>query len=135
MPLYDFRCKACTTEFSQHYKTTAAYAVATIICPACGAANPSRVIRRVNLEAPSRDYRRMNSSEMLSVFSSGDSRQVGQMFEQVAGTHPALATEYHDATQRLLKGESMDRVEKSLQERDSEKKITPPPPAPNTSDV
>lgn len=130
MPTYEFRCKACATEFSLFYKTTAAYAAAKPACPQCGAQTLARVIRQVNIEAPSRDYTRMGVNEMLSVFSSGDSKQVGEMFRQVAGTHPALAAEYHDTTQRLLKGENMDKVEKSLQERDSEKKAkSAPPPA------
>lgn len=133
MPTYEFRCKACHTEFDVFYKTTAHYAAATVMCPACSATTLSRVIRHVNVEAPSRDYAKMNSAEMLSVFSSGDSKQVGQMFNQVTGTHPALATEYHDATQRLLKGESMDKVEKSLQERDSEKKAPVETPTPKAS--
>ncbi|XWX03404.1 zinc ribbon domain-containing protein [Aggregatilineales bacterium SYSU G02658] len=131
MPTYEFRCKACQHEFELVYKTTAAYAAATPTCPNCGATTLSRVIRRVAIEAPSRDFTRMSASEMLSVFSSGDSKQVGQMFDQVAGTHPGLAVEYHEATKRLLKGEPMDKVEKHLQERDAEKKppSSPPPPA------
>jgi putative FmdB family regulatory protein len=129
MPTYEFRCKACNTEFDLFYKTTAQYAAATPACPVCTATTLARVIRKVNVEAPSRDYTKMSSAEMLSVFSSGDSKQVGQMFNQVAGSHPALAGEYHEATQRLLKGESMDKVEKSLQERDSEKTTTPSAPS------
>lgn len=125
MPTYEFRCKACQHEFELVYKTTAAYAAATPACPACGATTLSRVIRSVAIEAPTRDYTRMSAAEMLSVFSSGDSKQVGQMFNQVAGTHPALAAEYHEATKRLLNGEPMDKVEKHLQERDAEKKAKP----------
>ncbi len=136
MPTYEFRCKACQHEFELVYKTTAAYAAATPTCPQCGAATLSRVIRRVAIEAPNRDFSRMSVSEMLSVFSSGDSKQVGQMFDQVAGTHPALAAEYHEATKRLLKGEPMDKVEKHLQERDADKKAppssSPTPAAPAT---
>lgn len=132
MPTYEFRCKACQHEFELTYKTTAAYAAATPTCPACGAATLSRVIRSVAIEAPSRDYTRMSAAEMLNVFSSGDSKQVGQMFSQVAGTHPALAAEYHEATKRLLNGEPMDKVEKHLQERDAEKKAKPSATASDT---
>ena len=55
---------------------------------------------------------------MLSVFDSGDSRQVGEMFSQVGGTSPELGKQYHDAAEQLLKGKSMDGVEKDLQDRD-----------------
>jgi putative FmdB family regulatory protein len=132
MPTYDFRCKQCKTEFAVFYKTLKAYEASITHCPSCDATDLARVINKINLEAPSRDYRKMSSAEMLSVFSSGDSKQVGQMFSQVAGSHPAMATDYHEATQRLLKGESMDKVENHLRERDSEKTTSTPPPAPAT---
>lgn len=132
MPTYDFRCKACSNEFAQFYKTTGQYAEATPVCPACGAADLARIIRKVTFGAPSRDYSRLSANEMLNVFSSGDSKQVGQMFDQVTGTNPALAVDYHDTTQRLLRGESMDKVERSLQERDSERKKPGESPAKNS---
>lgn len=126
MPSYEFRCKECGTAFTLTYKTMKAYEEdAGKHCPQCAGTALARVITRVAVKAASRDYTRMSSSEMLNVFSSGDSRAVGEMFQQVAGTHPGMATEYHDATQRLLKGESMDSVEKSLQTRQEEASITP----------
>ncbi|MEO1166463.1 MAG: hypothetical protein AAFV98_21980, partial [Chloroflexota bacterium] len=60
---------------------------------------------------------RMDATEMLNVFESGDSKQVGKMFDQIGGTNPALGTEYHEATKRLMRGESMDNVESSLQKK------------------
>lgn len=124
MPAYDFRCQQCGEEFSLFYKTYAAYDAATPTCPHCASVDLVRVIRRVNVQSPSRDYTRMDAGDMLSVFESGDSKQVGKMFEQIGGTNPALAQPYHEATRRLLGGESLDTVEKSLQERDSETKAT-----------
>ncbi len=117
MPHYAFRCKQCRHEFSAFYKSVRDYAAATPTCPRCGSAQLARVIDRVAIQAPTRDFTRMNANEMLSVFESGDSRQVGQMFEQVSGTHPALAAQYHEATKQLLAGESMDKVEKRLQDQ------------------
>lgn len=133
MPSYDFRCKACKTEFSLHYKTLKAYEEAQKVCPHCASESLSRVIRRVAIKAPSRDYTKMSSGEMLNVFGSGDSKAVGEMFNQVTGTHPGMATEYHEATQRLLRGESMDSVEKHLQERDAEKHASSPTPPPTST--
>jgi putative FmdB family regulatory protein len=125
MPSYDFRCKVCVTEFTLTYKSYKNYEQATPECPNCQSVELSRIIRKINIEAPTRDYSKMSSAEMLSVFSSGDSKQVGQMFNQVTGTNPALASEYHETTQRLMRGESMDKVEKHLTERDSETKAKP----------
>jgi putative FmdB family regulatory protein len=117
MPSYDFRCNNCKKEFSLHFASIKAYETEPRICPNCQSQELDRIIRKVNVAAPSRDFTRLNSQEMLSVFESGDSKQVGQMFDQIGGTNPALGVEYHEATKRLLKGESMDNVETSLKEK------------------
>lgn len=116
MPSYDFRCKACGTRFTLNYKTIRDYEDATQTCTTCGSADLSRLIQRVAIARPGRDYTRMSSNEMLSVFESGDSRQVGEMFQQVGGGQlsPETAVPYHDATERLLRGEKMDSVERDL---------------------
>ncbi len=131
MPDYDFRCKACGTRFTLFYKTYADYDRATPTCPQCGAGEPARVIGRVAFKAPTRDYTRMSSNEMLHVFESGDSRAVGEMFQQIGGADPALGAQYHEVTQRLLRGESMDSVERSLNASDSTASASPAPPAPS----
>lgn len=117
MPAYDFRCQNCEDEFSLFYKTVAAYDKSTPLCPNCQSEDLTRIIRTVNVTAVNRDYTRMDANEMLNVFESGDSKQVGKMFDQIGGTNPALGVEYHEATKRLLKGESMDNVESSLQKK------------------
>ncbi len=114
MPVYDYRCKACGNRFALFYKTYADYDKAAPTCAECGGAALDRLITGVALPKPARDFTKMSSGEMLSVFESGDSRQVGEMFEQVGGADPHLGKEYHDATQKLLKGESMDKVERDL---------------------
>lgn len=125
MPAYDFRCNNCGKEFSLRFASIKAYETEARICPNCQSQELDRIIRKVNVAAPSRDFTRMDSKEMLSVFESGDSKQVGQMFDQIGGTNPALGVEYHEATKRLLKGESMDNVETSLKEKqDSSKTVT-----------
>ena len=117
MPAYDFRCTNCHEEFSLIYKSVASYAKATPQCTNCQSEDLSRLIREVNVSAVNRDYARMDAGEMLQVFESGDSKQVGKMFDQIGGTNPALGAEYHEATKRLMKGESMDNVESSLQKK------------------
>ena len=125
MPVYDFRCKQCREEFSLHYKSLHDYEAATPQCPACESTTLSRLIRSVAVQSPTRDFTRMSSGEMLSVLDSGDSRQVGEMFQQIGGSVPSDAVDYHDATQQLLRGESMDKVEKNLQDKDSARKQKP----------
>lgn len=117
MPAYDFRCNNCDEEFTLTYKSVASYAKAEPTCNNCQSEDLKRIIRKVNVASVSRDYTRLNAGEMLNVFESGDSKQVGKMFDQIGGTNPALGAEYHEATQRLIKGESMDNVESSLQKK------------------
>jgi putative FmdB family regulatory protein len=125
MPAYDYRCKDCGNRFSLFYKTYTAYDDATPTCPECDSAALSRLIGQINMQAPSQDFSKMSSNEMLSVMESGDSRQVGEMFQQVGGADPRLGKDYHDATQKLLKGESMDKVEHDLSDKQQSKKSSP----------
>lgn len=127
MPSYDFRCKSCKTRFTLDYASVADYESATPQCPECESENLSRLITQVAFKAPSRDFSRMSSQEMLSVFESGDSRAVGEMFQQVGAESPEMGAKYQDATQRLLKGESMDKVERDLQAQEKAEKASPPP--------
>ncbi|HRF93878.1 MAG TPA: zinc ribbon domain-containing protein [Aggregatilineales bacterium] len=128
MPNYDYKCQSCKNRFSLFYKTYADYDSATKTCPNCGATTLSRLITQVAIQQPTRDYGKMNSNEMLSVMQSGNSRQVGEMFNQIGGADPRLGVEYHETTQRLLKGESIEKVERDLQNSTS----TPPPPMPKS---
>ena len=119
MPTYEYKCRNCSERFALFYKTIADYDAASPICPNCESDALSRLITSVAIQSPTRDYTGMSSNEMLSVFESGDSRQVGEMFQQIGGTDPRMGKDCHDATERLLKGDSMDSVEKSLSEKQS----------------
>lgn len=102
MPQYDFRCKQCGTEVTLFYKSYRAYDAATPECSACHSTDLSRLIRKVNVQAMSRDYASMNANEMLSVLESGNSKQVGEMFDQVGGASPQLGAQHHERAQKLL---------------------------------
>ncbi|PJF22962.1 MAG: hypothetical protein CUN56_03365 [Phototrophicales bacterium] len=114
MPEYHYKCRSCGNRFSLFYKTYAEFDAAKPVCPNCGRETLSALIQGVQIAAPNRDYTKMSSQEMLSVLESGDSRQVGEMFQQVGGTDPRLGKQYHDATQKLLKGEKIEKVERDL---------------------
>ncbi len=115
MPEYDYRCNHCGRSITLFYKTYKEYDAATHACLHCGSADLTRVIKRVAVARPTRDFASLSSNEMLSVLEGGDSREVGKMFEQVGATAPELGEEFHQTTERLLGGESMESIEKDLQ--------------------
>ncbi|MCS6835469.1 MAG: zinc ribbon domain-containing protein [Anaerolineae bacterium] len=110
MPMYEFRCQACATEFSLFYKSRATYEQdADRRCPQCQSAALDRLIRQVNFRAMSREYGRMSSQEMLSVLESGDSRQVSELYRQVKGTDPARALPVHEKAKSALDAAEAER--------------------------
>lgn len=129
MPSYDYKCNDCQSRFNLFFKTYADYDTQEKRCPACESLNITRTIHKINVQASSRDYGKLSSGEMLSVLETGDSRQVGEMFEQIGAGNPQLGKQYHDATQKLLDGESKDKVEQALKADET----TPPPSKPTPS--
>lgn len=121
MPSYDYKCNDCQARFNLFFKTYSDYDTQEKRCTQCDSLNIARTIHKITVQASSRDYRNLSSGEMLSVLETGDSRQVGEMFQQIGGSNPQLGKQYHDATQKLLDGESKDNVEKAL-------KAEPPTP-------
>lgn len=115
MHSYDYRCKDCKQRFTLTYKSYKEFDAATPVCVNCGSLRLSRLIQKIAIQKPAHDYSRMSSNEMVGVLESGDSRQVGEMFQQIGGTSPELGVPYHEATEKLLAGQKMDKVEKELQ--------------------
>ncbi len=122
MPNYEYRCKQCRQRFSVFYKSYGDYDRATPACPNCGSTNVATLITGVAVQGTAPDYGAMSAHDMLSVLESGDSQQVGEMFQQVGGGDPRLGTDYHEATQRLLKGESKESVESALTQKEKSEK-------------
>ncbi len=122
MPAYDYRCENCGTRFDLFFKTYADYDAATPHCPNCDSLNLKRIISGIQFKQPARDFTGMSSGEMLSVLESGDSRAVGEMFQQVGAGDPSLGKEYHDTTERLLDGDSVQNVESDLRKSDADSK-------------
>jgi putative FmdB family regulatory protein len=119
MPAYDYRCNQCGRSVTLFYKTYKEYDAASHTCPHCNSTSLTRLISRVAVARPSRDYGNMSANEMLNVLEGGDSREVGSMFEQVGAGDPSLGADYHDATQRLLRGESPESIENDLRSESS----------------
>lgn len=116
MPSYEYRCNNCGRPATYTYKTYKAFDEAQRACPHCGSADLTRLISRVAIGKPSRNFANMSSTEMLSVMEGGDSREMGEMFRQVGDTVPGgMDSQFNDVTERLLKGDKPERIEGDLQ--------------------
>jgi len=123
MPVYEYRCNVCGRRAALFYKTYKAYDVANAdnahTCPHCGSHDLTRLISRVAIQKPSRDFSGMASDEMLSVLEGGDSREVGRMMHQLGQDEAVNDPAFSEITERLMKGEDPDRIEADLGASDS----------------
>lgn len=127
MPSYDYRCKNCGRGFVLHYRTYKDYDAATHTCPHCASTDLTRLISRVSVARPSRNFSDMKPQEMLSVMEGGDSREMGELFRQVGETVPGgMDPQFNEVTERLLGGDKPEHVESDLRAASE----TPPPAAP-----
>ncbi len=118
MPDYDYRCNQCGRAFVLFYRSYKDYDAATPVCPHCDSASVARLIRRVAIARPSRNLANLSSGEMLSVLDGGNSQEVGRLFQQVGETAGVdLGETYRQATDSLLKGDSVQKVEQDLRAR------------------
>lgn len=118
MPAYDFRCNACQRRVQLFYKTYNDYDAASQRghqCPHCGSTNLTRVIGRVAVQRPSRDYSKMDSNEMLSVLEGGDMREVGRMMHQLGQDEALNDPVMSEVASRLMKGDDPERIERDLE--------------------
>ena len=117
MPAYEYRCNACGRPVTLTYKSYAAYdeaRAAGLTCPHCGAADLTRLISRVAVARPGRDYGAMSSGEMLNVLEGGDTREIGRMFEQAGQDQAMNDPAMREVGERLLKCESPGSIERAL---------------------
>jgi putative FmdB family regulatory protein len=118
MPAYDYRCNSCKRRVSIFYKTYKDYDAANTtghICPACGSTDLTRVINRVAVQRPGRNYGNMSSDEMLSVLEGGDSREVGHMMNQLGQDEGMNDPVMQEVAGRLMKGDDPERIERDLE--------------------
>lgn len=116
MPVYEYRCNTCGRRVSLFYKSYRDYDAAegARACTNCGATTLTRLISRVAIARPGRDFSRMSSDEMLNVLEGGDSREVGQMMHQLGQDEAVSDPAFGEVTERLMKGEDPERIESDL---------------------
>ncbi len=117
MPVYDYRCNSCGQRSALFYKNYADYDRARtegLRCPNCGSTEMTRLISRVAVAKPGRDYANMSSDEMLSVLEGGDGREVGEMMQQMGQDEVMSDPVTREVTERLIKGDNPEKIEKDM---------------------
>ena len=118
MPAYDYRCNSCKRRVSLFYKTYKDYDTANETghtCPNCGSHDLTRLISRVAVARPSRNYGNMSSDEMLSVLEGGDTREVGRMMHELGQDEGMDDPAMQEVAGRLMKGDDPERIERDLE--------------------
>jgi putative FmdB family regulatory protein len=110
MPVYDYRCNQCKRRVALFYKTYKDYDQAIHTCPNCGSTNLTRLIGRVAVAHPSRNYAGMSSDEMLNVLEGGNGREVGEMMHQLGQDEAVNDPMFREASERLMRGEDPESV-------------------------
>ncbi len=136
MPVYEYRCNVCGRKAAFFYKTYKEYDAATAgdtqVCPHCGSHELTRLISRVAIAKPSRDFSTMTSNEMLSVMNGGDSRELGTMMEQLGQDKVISDPAFHDVSKRLINGEDPGKIEAELTDRAKSTSTDTPASTPST---
>jgi putative FmdB family regulatory protein len=118
MPVYEYRCNVCGRKSSLFYKSYKDYDAANAshshTCPHCGSHDLTRLISRVAIQKPGRDYANMSSQEMLSVMEGGDSQELGSMMHQLGQDQAVNDPAFGEVTERLMKGDDPERIERDL---------------------
>ncbi len=119
MPSYDFHCNHCERNSILTYKSINDYAKATHVCPYCQSIDLTRVINKVAIARPSRDYSGMSPQQMVKVMESGNSNEMGELFRQIGDTVPGgMDNQFNEVTEKLLKGQKPESVEADLRAAD-----------------
>jgi putative FmdB family regulatory protein len=118
VPIYEFRCNACTRKVTLSYPSVADYASATPACTHCGSTDLTRLISRVRVA-------RSEVSRMESMADSGDfagldeddPRSLGRMMRKFsAEMGEDMGPEFEEVVGRLEAGESPEAIEESMPE-------------------
>lgn len=118
MPAYEYRCNSCKRKVSLFYKSYKDYDAANAnghVCPNCGSTDLTRIIGRVAVQRPGRNYSNMSSDEMLSVLEGGDSREVGRMMHQLGQDEAMDDPMMQEVAGRLMKGDDPEHIERDLE--------------------
>lgn len=109
MPLYEYRCNACSAKVSMFVRSINADANAT--CDRCGSTDMRRLISRVAVLHAPVDPTKLNKAELLDGVDYSDPASMAQFFRRVGETFQDESNEHMDEIiGRLDHGESVGQT-------------------------
>ena len=115
MPYYDYLCQQCRRP-ARLFFSYAEYGRSVPTCPHCQSQEMQRRIGRIAL-GKSEESRldTLNDDAMLAGFDENDPRSMGRMMKKMSREMGEdLGDEFNEVVDRLEKGESPEKIEKSM---------------------
>ncbi len=116
MPIYEYYCSDCSRRVSLLWRSMAAAAEGTPVCPRCGGQHLRRLISRVSV-VRSEESRldAMADSNMLGDLDENDPRSMARWMKRMSREMGEdLGDEFHEVVERLEAGESPEDIEGAM---------------------
>jgi putative FmdB family regulatory protein len=116
MPIYEYQCSDCNRRVSLLWRSMAAAAEGTPVCPRCGGQQLRRLISRVAV-VRSEESRldTLADTNMLGDLDENDPRSMARWMKRMSREMGEdLGDEFHEVVERLEAGESPEAIENAM---------------------
>ncbi len=116
MPIYEYYCHDCQRRVSLLWRSMAAAAAGTPVCPRCGGQQLRRLISRVAvLRSEESRMETLADTNMLGDLDENDPRSMARWMKRMSQEMGEdLGDEFHEVVERLEAGESPEEIENAL---------------------
>lgn len=118
MPIYEYTCQDCRRRVSLFFRSIAAAAEVTPVCPYCGSSNLVRRISRVAVvRSEESRLEAMLDTNWLGDLDENDPRSLARFMRRISNElGEDLGPEFEEVVERLEAGESPEEIEKHIPE-------------------
>ncbi len=118
MPIYEYLCNECHRRVTLFFRSFAAAADVTPVCPHCGSTQLARRISRVAVvRSEESRLESMLDTDFLSGLDENDPRSLARFMRRVSNElGEDLGDEFEEVVERLEAGESPEEIEKHMPE-------------------
>ncbi|MCJ7733317.1 MAG: zinc ribbon domain-containing protein [Anaerolineales bacterium] len=114
MPIYEYRCIDCNHKF-EIFLSYKEYEKSPVKCPACGHAQPKRIIKPVRVARSEKNRLESLSDPAQLAGLDDDPQTLGKMMRQMSRElGEDMGSEFDEVVDRLEKGQSPEDIEREL---------------------